>query len=358
MAPVMLSSPLALGGCTLKNRICIPPMVLYGQPVAGGRVTENHVRHYETLAEGAPGLIIQEATCVSAGGRLSPGQLGIWQEEQLPGLRKIVKAVHRHHVPIFVQLHHAGIMSTDMPRLCPSSYTMMRNGEPVEGVRLEQPQIRQIRDDFIAAGRRAYEAGYDGVELHGCHSYLLCQFLNRRVNRREDQYGDGLVLIREIFQGIRQVTPPGFVIGIRLGAFEPTLADGIRHARAFRDMGMDFLDVSYGFSGEMEQTAPGAEKLLPVIRGAAAIRQEVDIPVFAVDGIRTPAQAMEILRETGVEMVDIGRSVLVDPNWPKKAIAGQNPGKCLGCWACMWRIDKNKCPGRILLARGEGKEQE
>ena len=217
------------------------------------------------------------------------------------------------------------------------------------GEALSEVEIQAIREDFIGGGRRAYLAGYDGVELHGCHSYLLCQFLNRQVNTRQDRYGNGLVLIREILEGIRQATSPDFVIGIRLGAFEPTLEDGIAHAQSLEAMGIEFLDVSYGFTGEMDLTAPGNEALSAAARGAGAIKQAVSIPVFAVDGIRTPEDATLALAETGVDMADVGRSALVDPDWPIKALKGEQTGACLTCKTCQWRIDETRCPGRSLL---------
>lgn len=172
--------------------------------------------------------------------------------------------------------------------------------------------------------------------------------LNRRVNQREDRYGRRPVeLVTEIVEGIQQVTDPSFVIGIRLGGFEPTLADGIDHARYLADHSIAFIDVSYGFAGEMDTTAPGNPELPDTVRAADAIRRAVNIPVFAVGHIRLPEDAERVLRETEVDMVDVGRSILVDPSWANRARHGQKPGKCLDCRVCQWRVDAAKCPGRI-----------
>lgn len=364
MAPVMLHEPLKIGSVTTKNRICIPPMVLFGHCGDDGMITDAHIAHYTRLAKGGAGLIIQEATCVSKEGRLSADQPGIWSDAHIPGLRKVAETVHREGTPIFVQLHHGGIMSAVGSRPCPSSYVFRQSPEKegqklatkiteVTGEELSPEEIEKIRQDFIDGGRRAYAAGYDGVELHGCHSYLLCQFLNKNVNRRQDKYGDGILLVKEIMEGIRKATAPEFVIGIRLGAFEPTLEDGIGHAKALAEAGIQFIDVSYGFSGEMDFTAPGDEDILPVIRAAGAIKKVVDVPVFAVHSIRTPELAEAIRQRTGVDMVDVGRSALVDPNWANKALNGEKTGECLGCRSCQWRMNSEKCPGRILLRRRE-----
>lgn len=353
MAPVTAPSrglfdPVQIGAVTTRNRICVPPMVLYGHAAEDGMVTDVHVRHYEALAQGGAGLIIQEATCVLKNGRLREDQLGIWEDGHIPGLRRIVEAVHQRGCPIFLQIHHAGVVGIGPEHLCPDRYCFHGKNGDVLGQKMTPADIEAVKAAFIAAGRRAYLAGYDGVELHGCHSYLLCQFLNRRVNQREDRYGRRPVeLVTEIVEGIQQVTDPSFVIGIRLGGFEPTLADGIDHARYLADHSIAFIDVSYGFAGEMDTTAPGNPELPDTVRAADAIRRAVNIPVFAVGHIRLPEDAERVLRETEVDMVDVGRSILVDPSWANRARHGQKPGKCLDCRVCQWRVDAAKCPGRI-----------
>ncbi len=348
MAPVKcLGDSVSIGRITTRNRLCIPPMVLYGHAGADGLATEAHVRHYEALARGGAGLLIQEATCVTPGGRLSRDQLGIWSDSQLPGLRRITQAVHRAGCPVLIQLHHAGVVSIGPERLCPDRYRLLRKSGPVTGQKMTPADMEAVKAAFISAGHRAFLAGYDGVELHGCHSYLLSQFLNCRVNRREDCYGrEPVRLLAEIMAGIRAAAGPEFVIGVRLGAFEPALADGIRHARQLEAAGAQFLDVSYGFSGEMDLDAPGDPRFPDTIRGADAIAQSVSIPVFGVGGICTPEDAAAVLEETALAMVDVGRSALVDPAWPQKALSGEQPGRCLHCKVCQWRIKPSRCPGR------------
>lgn len=363
MASVSLRDGVEIRGLTTRNRICIPPMVCYGCAGADGRVTDAHVNHYRAFAQGGAGLIIQEATAVTPGGRLSMDQLGIWSEEQLPGLKRITEAVHGFGCPILVQLHHGGIMSCGSEKLCPGSYRLRREKKPagqddpgeievIHGQKMSQEEIKAVRDAFVSGAVRAWQAGYDGVELHGCHSYLLCQFLNSRVNTRQDEYGDGMTLILEILGMIRQRVSPDFVVGIRLGGFEPTLADGISHALRLKEAGIDFLDISYGFAREMVPEAPGDNSLKPIHGAAGAIKAATGLPVFVVDGITTADRAREVLEKTGVDMVCVGRSALVDPQWANHALHGEAAGKCLGCRDCQWRHDPQKCPGRILMKRG------
>lgn len=351
-----LGDSLRIRNLTIKNRICVPPMVTFSlNSSEEGMSSDKNVNHYRSIARGGVGLIIQEATCVSPNGKLSQTQLGIWDDAHIEGLSKIVDAVHGEDCHIFVQIHHAGVVGIDENPLCPSAYTLKRKDSEVMGREMSLGDIHTIQNDFILAGKRAFDAGYDGVELHGCHSYLISQFLNKRVNTRQDIYGtDPLRFVTEIVDGIRSETSEDFVIGIRLGGFEPTLEDGIRHAKHLDEHGIDFIDVSYGFYQELDPFKPYDFPLKDVIYAAAVIKKAVSVPVFAVNQIRLPEDAKEVLAVTDVDMVDIGRSILVDYDWANKALSGITPGKCVDCKSCTWRYDHTKCPGRILLQRSSG----
>ncbi len=344
-----LSEAWELRGHRLPNRICIPPMVIFGLSDETGMVTDGNVAHYTALARGGAGLIIQEATCVQPGGKLSPDQLGIWSDEHVPGLARIAEAVHAEGGTILMQIHHAGVVGVAEEVVCPSAYATRRK----TGRAMTAAEVEEMIAAFVAAGVRAQRAGYDGVELHGCHRYLLSQFFNARVNRRTDVYADPIVVVRRIFDGIRAAVPEDFIIGIRLGAFEPTLADGIGHAQALAAMGMDFLDVSYGFVNESEPFKPEGFPFVDVVYAAGEIKKAVDIPVFAVNSICTAAEAQGVLDLTDVDMVDIARSALIDPAWPRHALAGEPAGKCLHCpGGCQWmKGQREKCPGLQLFAR-------
>ena len=269
-----LFETLTLKNLTIKNRICVPPMVCFNWSDESGIVSDKHVAHYRAVAQGGPGLIIQEATCIDPVGRLANSQLGIWCDEQIPGLKRIVDAVHEEGVPILVQIHHAGIMGLTNPAPCPSAYEFERRDFVQKGAEMTLEEIAELRRNFAEAARRAQKAGYDGVELHGCHSYLLCQFLNSRVNKRTDKYADGMVLVEEILQDVRKATGPDFIVGIRLGIFEPGLADGIAHAKRLAELGIDFLDLSYGFGPESDcekpEDFPGVCGIWHPVSGAGA----------------------------------------------------------------------------------------
>ncbi len=358
-----LFQSLTLKHLTLANRICVPPMVCFNWSDESGIVSEKHVAHYKAIAQGGPGLIIQEATCIDPVGRLAASQLGIWSDEHIPGLKRIVDSVHAEGVPILVQIHHAGIMGLTNPAPCPSNYAFERRDFTQKGAEMTMEQIDELRCNFAEAARRAQKAGYDGVELHGCHSYLLCQFLNSRVNKRTDKYADGMVLVEEIVRDVREATGPEFIVGIRLGVFEPGLQDGISHAKRLAELGIDFLDLSYGFGPEEDPEKPEDFPMADVIYGAGCVKKAIkeaaasgeipaaagEVPVFAVYGIQSAEQAQQALDLTGVDMIDVGRGVLVNYDWAKDAKEGRDTGKCLYCPTCMWRVDAEKCAGRKLL---------
>ena len=344
----------SIKGVEIKNRVCMPPCVVYGVSDESGMAKDNNIAHYKSLAKGGPGLIIQEATCVSPYGKLLPDQLGLWSDEQIPGLKRIVDAVHAEGVPIFIQLHHAGVVGIEDGAMCCSSdYELTHKDVLKKGRAMTGEEIKTVRKSFSDAAARAVEAGYDGVELHGCHQYLICQFFNSRVNRRNDEYGKNKSLLAlEILSDVRNVVPESFVVGIRLGAFEPTLSDGLAHAVELSAHGIDFIDVSYGFRGEDEPCKPDDFPYRDVIYAAGEIKKNVSCPVFAVYGIQSAADARGVLELTGVDMADIARGMLVNPNWANDAKAGRDTGKCLDCAVCLWRADFRRCPGRKLYYKG------
>ncbi len=341
-----------LKGLEIKNRICVPPMVCFGWSDDAGYVSEKHVNHYREMAKGGYGLIIQEATCINRQGRLSGNQLGIWDDAQIPGLKKIVDAVHESGTPIFVQIHHAGVISSEEDRVCPSEYTVAHKNIEKHARELTVDEIHVLEEEYIQAVRRAYEAGYDGVELHGCHSYLLSQFMNRRVNKRTDEYNaDDMLIVKNILEGIRNVVPEEFVVGIRLGAFEPTIEDGIAHAKWLEEHGIDFIDVSYGFSQDADEIKPEDYPFAKAIYGGKRIKEAVSVPVFAVYGIQNGAMAEAALEDTKADMIDIGRGVLVNYQWANDVKEGKDPGKCLYCAKCIWRAQTEVCAGKVLMQK-------
>lgn len=332
----------------LKNRIVVPPMVIFNWSDDSGIVSKKHIEHYKNISRGNYGMIIQEATCISKDGRLCDSQLGIWSDSHNEGLGKIVEVVHENNCPIVVQIHHAGIMYFGDDLICSWDYTLNIQGKEKIARALTKEEIKEIQNQFVEAGVRAYKLGYDGVELHGCHSYLMSQFLNKRVNKRNDEYGlDRVLFVAEVVRELRSKVDKNFIIGIRLGGFEPTIEDAIDNAKALEAIGVDYINVSYGFSQEMELYKPEDFELKDIIYASKCIKESVSIPVFAVNGIKSREDAELVLEKTNVDMVNVGRGVLVNNNWGIDAEEGRDTGKCYECKVCQWRLDNTKCVGRI-----------
>lgn len=345
-----LFTPWKLCGFPIANRICVPPLVIYTWGDESGCVTGKHLAHYRALAAGGAGLVIQEATAVSPAGRLTLDQLGIWADEQIDGLRRIAATLHDAGMPAIVQLSHAGAMGAKPAYRVSPSGTPAGAGRVRESRALTADELRAIEQQFIDAAQRAVRAGYDGVELHASHGYLLSECMNPAVNRRTDTFrADGLPVLQHIIQGIRAVTPPGFVLGVRMGAFEPDIAAGIRNAKQLEAWGVDFLDVFLGCDWVAQIERPAGYPFTASIYGAKRIREAVSLPVFAVHQISSGAQAEAVLADTGAAMAVIGRGSLVNYQWGNDVKAGRDPGHCLNCSVCRWKTAPDTCPGRMLL---------
>ena len=351
-----MDRPLKIKGLTIRNRIAVPPMVCFYWTDDNGYVTERNIEHYRAMAEGGAGLVIVEATAVTKRSRLADTELGIWEDGQIEGLKKIAEAIHAGGAAAFIQLLHAGGNGIDHEADAPSDmvYRKVNNGHE-----MSKERIKETTADFVAAALRAEKAGFDGVELHGCHGYLFSQFCNSRNNFRTDEYGQNKALFaRETLQAVKEACSDDFIVGIRLGAFEPTLEDGIRNARAIADV-TDFIDASYG--GDCDAFAPEGFPCSPAVYGASKIKEALpDMPVFGVHNING-REDIEAALDTGIDMADMGKAHLVDPAIAGHILRGEPYGKCLHCKDyCRWNpwemADPNKkCPGAIKFANSQKK---
>lgn len=371
-----LFEPFQLKKLTIKNRVGVPAMVCFDWTGKDGKVTGKSIDHYSALARGGAGLIVTEACAVDPAGRVSDCSLGLWEDAQQDGITALVSAVHKEGTPIIVQIQHSGLVGyggTEQPHNylpeglvpftekfgtvlttpAPSSYscTFPFDGLKRNGEQMTVEDIHAVQAKFVDACVRAYTAGADGVELHGCHFYLICQFLNTNINKRTDTYGQKPELFcTEIIERVRKATSEDFIIGVRLGIFEPTLADGVAHATALEAAGADFLHLSFGFLTESVMEKPQEYPFNEFIYGADVIKKHVSIPVFAVNGIDTPELAEDILEKTHVDMCFVGTGHLVNYNWANDAKDARPVGKCLRCAFCQWRAHPDKCPGKKLLS--------
>jgi NADPH2 dehydrogenase len=335
----------------IKNRIVLPPMVCFTFAAEDGFVSEKNIKHYEEIAKSGTGLIIVEATCVNKNGRLSIDQLGIWSDDYIEGLSKIAQVCHKNGAKVFIQLHHAGLRthkSVSEDIITSSDY----NKGKVSARAMTKDEIHSIEKDFINAAIRAEKAGFDGVELHGAHSYLMTQFFSTKVNNRTDEYGGSLDnrlrFTTEIFKGIKQNVNDDFIIGIRMGCNENDLETSITMAKKFESMGMDYLHVSTGFDNtRINEEVPEDFPCNWIVYGATKIKENVTIPVIAVNSIKTPEEVHYLIDNNLVDLVAIGRAQLADHNFTKHIKEGGDVINCLECRPCKWFTNGDNCPRHL-----------
>ncbi|MEK7849034.1 MAG: FAD-dependent oxidoreductase, partial [Chloroflexota bacterium] len=338
-----LFQPGRIGEMTLRNRIVMPPMgTNFAEP--DGSIGQRSIDYYEARARGGVGLVIVEVTGVELSrGKTIRRQIGIDDDKFVDGLSRLSEAIHRHGARSAIQIHHAGRLGHAVEPIAPSSVMLPPSHRtPRE---MTGGEIEEMIGRYAAGARRARLAGFDGVEIHGAHQYLISQFLSPATNRRQDQWGGTLKnrarFLVEITRAVRREVGSRYPTWCRLSAREYGLEGGIvpeeaeQVAQWAEEAGCDAISVScYGVGNwaavNMPHT-PGA--LLPLIEG---VKRMVTVPVMAV-GRLGPALGCHILKEGKADLVCIGRALLTDADWPNKVAASrlQDIRPCIGCHKCL-----------------------
>lgn len=342
----------SLKGVTLRNRIVTSPMCQYS--AQDGVANEWHRAHLAGLARGGAGLVVIEATGVSPEGRITPACLGLWNDAQAAALAPIVAEMRKAGAVAGIQIGHAGRKaSANLPwegddhipvgdprgweTIAPSA---IAHGGGLGRVPREMTlaDIERVRGDFVTAAERARDIGIQWLKLHFAHGYLAQNFLSPHANKRSDAYGGtfenrGRFLI-ETLAAVREVWPDDRPLSARLGVIEydgrdeETLAESIELVKRFKAEGLDFIDVSVGFSTNEAKIPWGPAFLGPV---AARVRRESGLPASTSWYISQPEQAEALVREGKVDLVTLGRPLLADPHWPYAA------AKALGVHDAAWK---------------------
>jgi len=308
--------PYTLNKITLKNRIVMPPMCMY--QAKDGFVNLFHVAHYATRAMGNVGFIIVEATGVTPAGRITDDDLGIYSDEHIAGLKTVVEEAHRYGAKIGIQLGHSGRKSqtTALPHLAPSALAFSKDYQTPDAMSLED--IRATVDAFRSAAIRADKAGFDAIELHGAHGYLINQFMSPLTNHRSDAYGGSTEkrgrFVQEVIHAVSSVWPKDKWLLIRISA-EEFVPEG-NHPEDVADLlrpVKDLLDLIHVSSGGVDMAQTVQPKPLYQLDYAVKIKALLDKPVIAVGLISTPEEVETVLSE--VELVALGRELLRHPNW-------------------------------------------
>jgi 2,4-dienoyl-CoA reductase-like NADH-dependent reductase (Old Yellow Enzyme family) len=329
----LLLSPLRLRSVTLKNRIAMSPMCQYS--AQGGHVTDWHLLHYPTRAIGGVGLIIVEATAVEARGVISPEDLGIWSDEHTAGLRALAERIKGAGAVPGIQIAHAGRKAgTASPwqggrplhRWTPvaPSPLAFQEGWPVPQA-LDEAGLKEVRQAFQQAARRALEAGFQVLELHMAHGYLLHSFLSPLTNQRTDRYGGSrenrMRFPLQVVGAVREVWPAELPLLVRVSASDWVeggwdITDTLVFALELCQRGVDLLDCSSGgaIPGVKIPVGPGYQ-----VPFAAQVRLSTGLSTGAVGLITEPLQAEGILQKNQADLVLLGRVLLREPYWPYRA---------------------------------------
>ncbi len=321
-----LFSPINIRGLKLTNRIVMPPMASY-TGTEEGYVTPETSEYYHARAAGGVGLIIVEHTYVLPSGRRHRRQLGLVSDAHVGFLRPLVDEIHRRGADAVIQLTHAGARAAadviGQTPIAPSAVTASPS-EPTP-VAMDAQQIDQVIEAFAACARRAADAGFDGVELHGAHGYLLNQFMSPVTNTRADEYGNGpegrLLLPVRIIRAVREEVGPELTVMYRLGADDGlpggiTPEDAREIAPRLVDAGVDVIDISGGLRGYQPFEWKGEGFFADI---SSRVKAACGVPVIVTGGIKSPAAADSIIRESKADLVGIGRALLKDPDWAVKA---------------------------------------
>lgn len=340
-----------IGRITIKNRCVMMPMgTVYADK--DGMATDRIIEYYSERARGGIGLIINEYTGVDDVDSIpTVGNLRAARDYHIGGLERLTDSVHKYDCKIFAQIHHGGMTSkpalTGRQSLSPSGVPAAPGAPVPKEMTIEE--IKNVQQKFIDAAVRCQKAGYDGVELHGAHSYLIAQFFSKYYNKRSDEYGGDVEgrtrFIVEIIDGIRKAVRPDFVVGLRISGDEMveghmTLEDNLEIVK-FLENKIDYINVSNGCAQNGDANCdpysfvPGWKKHV-----AKAFKDALSIPVIATNTIKNPDWAEQLLEEGISDFVGLGRSQFADPEFVNKAKEGRSGEivKCIGCMYCRERL--------------------
>jgi NADPH2 dehydrogenase len=316
-----LFSPFKIKNVTLKNRIVMAPMCMYSSDTEDGKVANWHYTHYVSRAVGQVGLIILEATAVTAQGRISPKDLGIWSDEHIEGLSKLVQSMKEHGAATGIQIAHAGRKADiEGDIIAPSAIPF--NEKMKTPLEMTKEDINETIEAFKAGAVRAKKAGFDVIEIHAAHGYLINEFLSPLTNKRNDEYGGSAEnryrFLREVIDAINSVWNGPLFVRVSAHDYHEeglTPVDYVTYSQSMKAQGVDLIDVSSG------AVVPAAIHAYPgyQVKFAEKIKEESQISTGAVGLITTGIQAEEILQNKRADLVLLARELLRDPYWPRTA---------------------------------------
>ncbi|MEG2018383.1 MAG: NADH:flavin oxidoreductase [Clostridium sp.] len=325
-----LLKPLKAGNLELKNRLVMPPMAT-SKSQGDGKVSKGILDYYKEKSQGGYiSLIIIEHSFINKRGKASNGQLSVSDDSDIEGLKKLAQIIQNNGSKAVMQINHAGgaasreVIGT-MP-VGPSAVANPRFKDKDIPKELSKEEIKAIVSDFADAARRVKEAGFDGVEIHSAHGYLLDQFFSPLSNKRSDEYGGNInnrIRIHlEVIRAVKEAVGNDFPILLRLGAADyieggAVIEDSIIASKEFEKAGVNILDISGGFLGYVMPNATEQGYFSPL---SEEIKKSISIPVILTGGITEAQAAEKLLQEEKADLIGVGRAILKDSNWAKNAI--------------------------------------
>lgn len=324
----LLLSPLSTPKITLKNRLVMPPMAT-SKSNENGRVTQELIDYYNEKSQGGYlSLIIIEHSFITPQGRAKEGQLSIADNSFIEGVSRLADIIHKNGTKAIMQINHAGIAAkkeiTGWDNVGPSNIPFP--GTDNIPKMLTTNEIAYIVDQFKSAALRVKQAGFDGVEIHACHGYLLNQFFSPLTNQREDEYGKDIYgrmkIHLDVIKSVREAVGNDFPVLLRFGASDymeggSTVEDAKLAAAEFEKAGIDILDISGGLCRYTVPSLPSQSFFAPL---SHAVKQVIKIPVILTGGISDVKTAEQLLHDGKADLVGIGRALLKDSSWAKKAV--------------------------------------
>ncbi len=308
---LMLLEPILIKNTTFKNRVVMPPMCMYSVFKKDGFLTDFHFAHYVNRAIGGVGYIIIESTAIVPEGRISLEDLGIWSDEHIDKFKKLVDTLHQYGAKVALQINHAGRKSRIMPNVSSSAVSFSEQFQTPKELTIDE--IKDVVKAFGQAARRANEAGFDGLEIHAAHGYLINQFMSPLVNSRDDQYQDGAIFLKEIIKEIRKYWPKDKILQLRITAYEYseeglTPYDWAGVLNQIKD-DIDLVHISSG------GTIPVVVKDYPgyQIAYSRIIKEETGMLTIAGGLIDDLTLAKDTLKEGSADMIFFGRKLLREP---------------------------------------------
>ncbi|WP_430510332.1 NADH:flavin oxidoreductase/NADH oxidase [Gottfriedia solisilvae] len=324
-----LFTPFKIKGLELKNRVVMPPMCQYSVTNKDGIATDWHYTHYVSRAIGGAGLIIIEMTDVEPDGRISDFDLGLWSDDQIPALKRIVEACKQHGAKVGIQIAHAGRKAVDAQ--VPVSSSAIPFDEKSKTPReLTTQEVKDMVEKFRLAVERAVKIGVDTIELHGAHGYLIHQFQSPLTNRRSDEYGKDLTLFgKEVIQAAKSVMPEEMPLIMRISAIEYVEGGyGIDHSidfsKEYQNAGVDIFHVSSGGEGQIAAHGRPGTHVAYQVPLARDIKQALNVPVIAVGRLDEPSLANAVVGNDDADLVAVGRGMLRNPYWTLEAASKLN----------------------------------